>query len=312
MYLGWLKNGALGALLVAVSFILPSFLICVLLGIAYIHYGSLPFVVHIFYGMKAAVMAIMIKSTYSFSKRTISFGFLSLFLWLANALLVIFFQTSLFYAILLSGLLVLIVNTYPRKNEPINYCFAWPLFLVSGIHGPASIKTITDLGLYVLKAGALIFGSSLGIVPFLQGGVVNQFNWLSEQQFVDALAIALIIPGPMITSVAFIGYLVGGFFGSFSASLAAFLPCYLFTLVLAPYFNRYQNNKHVKAFVQGLISAAVGALSGAVYLMAKKTIIDLPTIIMTIIALILVSKTKVPFPIIILFFALLGLISAYR
>src|SRR5204863_9662407 len=103
----------------------------------------------------------------------------------------------------------------------------------------ADWSVLTKIGLFFAEAGAFVFGSGLAIVPFLYGGVVNEYHWLTERQFVDAVAVAMITPGPVVITVGFIGYLVAGFAGAVVAALATFLPCYLFTIIPAPYFRKH-------------------------------------------------------------------------
>jgi chromate transporter len=132
---------------------------------------------------------------------------------------------------------------------------------------------------FFAKAGAFVFGSGLAIVPFLYGGVVREHGWLTDQQFLDAVAVAMITPGPVVITVAFIGYLVQGFGGAVLASLGVFLPCYLFVVIPAPFYSRFAGNPRLKAFVDGVSAAATGAIAGAVWVLARRAIIDIPTIL---------------------------------
>jgi chromate transporter len=168
--------------------------------------------------------------------------------------------------------------------------------------------TLGKIGWFFLKAGAFVFGSGLAIVPFLHAGIVQENHWLTETQFVDAVAVAMITPGPVVITVGFIGYLIAGFPGACVASLATFLPCYLFTVIPAPYFKRIAKNTSIKAFVEGITAAVVGALMGSVVVIASRSINDLPTILIaagSLLALIYVKKIQEP--IIILIAAIIGI-----
>jgi chromate transporter len=166
-----------------------------------------------------------------------------------------------------------------------------------------------DIFLFFVQAGAFVFGSGLAIVPFLYGGVVNDYGWLSEGQFVDAVAVAMITPGPVVITVGFIGYLVAGFPGAVVASTATFLPCYLFTVIPAPYFKKYGKRADIAAFVEGVTVAAIGAISGAVVVLAQRTIDDIPTACIALVTLGILWKTrKIPEPVLVLAAAILGLI----
>src|ERR1700686_2326394 len=156
-----------------------------------------------------------------------------------------------------------------------------------GIHGLASIATVGLLFLFFLKAGAFVFGSGLAIVPFLYGGVVGKFHWLTERQFVDAVAVAMITPGPVVITAGFIGYLVAGPLGATLAALAVFAPPYLLVIAGAPYYRRFAKNRQVKAFVQGVTAAAVGAIAGAAVIISRRAVMDVPTILIAVVSLLL-------------------------
>ena len=131
---------------------------------------------------------------------------------------------------------------------------------------------LTEILLFFTKAGAFVFGSGLAIIPFLHQGVVQQFGWLNEHQFLDAVAVAMITPGPVVITVAFIGFLVAGLAGAVMASIGIFLPVYVFTIVPAPWFKRHRDNPQLKAFVDGATAAATGAITGAVIVLGARAI----------------------------------------
>jgi chromate transporter len=161
---------------------------------------------------------------------------------------------------------------------------------------------------FFLKAGAFVFGSGLAIVPFLYGGVVNRFHWLTERQFLDAVAVAMITPGPVVITSGFIGYLVAGPLGAFAATLAVFLPPYRLVVFGAPYYWRFAKNRQVKAFVQGVTAAAVGATAGAAIILSKRAVMDLSTVLVAVVSLLLLVRfKKIPEPLIILGAGIVGL-----
>jgi chromate transporter len=168
---------------------------------------------------------------------------------------------------------------------------------------------LSSLFWYFFQAGAFVFGSGLAIVPFLYGGVVKTNHWLTDQQFVDAVAVAMITPGPVVITTAFIGYLVAGFPGASVAAIATFLPAYLLTIIPAPYFKRYGKQPSVAAFVDGVTAAATGAICGAVIVLGRRTLIDVPTILLALATLIvLFNFKKIPEPVIVVIAAIIGLI----
>ena len=172
--------------------------------------------------------------------------------------------------------------------------------------GPSS-ETLFRILAFFTKAGTFVFGSGLAIVPFLYGGVVKEYHWLNDRQFVDAVAVAMITPGPVVIAVGFIGYLVAGFPGACVAAVGTFLPCYFFTIIPAPYFKKYGKRPAIAAFVDGVTSAAIGAISGAVVVLGRRSIFDLPTALLAVATAALLYKTKkIPEPLVIFAAALIG------
>jgi chromate transporter len=306
MYLGYINYGILGATLVGIAFVLPSFFMVVALGWAYVRYGGLSWMQAIFYGVGACVIGIIANSAYKLTKKTIGSEGLLWAIYAVVAITTFLTESEKIVLILLGGAVVWLTKA-PPKWKGSAHGFALPLLLAVGIAGN-KWGTLWEILLYFTKAGAFVFGSGLAIVPFLYGGVVNQHHWLNNQQFVDAVAVAMITPGPVVITVGFIGFLVAGFGGACMAAIGTFLPCYLCTVVLAPSFKKYGKRPAISAFVQGITVGAVGAISGSVLVLARRSITDVPTGIIAIAALLLCWKVKrIPEPFIILAAALIGL-----
>src|SRR5438876_4607126 len=182
-------------------------------------------------------------------------------------------------------------------------------WLSAGLHGPASLGTVAKVFLFFGKAGAFVFGSGLAIVPFLYGGVVGEFHWLTERQFLDAVAVAMITSGPIVITSGFIGYLVAGPLGACAAALAVFLPPYLLVIFAAPYYRRFAQNRQVKAFVDGVTAAAVGAIAGAAVILSRRALVDVPTVLMALISFaVLLGFKRVPEPLLILAAGVAGVV----
>jgi chromate transporter len=284
----------------------------VLLGIAYKLFGGLPWMQAVFYGVGAAVIGIIVMSSYKLTVKSI--GKFNIASFKANWLLWLFFiaaatvtfitEQENILVFIAAGVLYMFVKAPPKisTNKLAN-----TFVLLQIGFWDFQYSTLQKIAVFFTKAGAFVFGSGLAIVPFLHSGVVTQNHWLTEQQFVDAVAVAMITPGPVVITVGFIGYLIAGFPGACIAALATFLPCYLFTVIPAPYFHKIAKNKPVKAFVDGITAAVVGALVGAVIVIAKRSITDIPTsliAIATIFALLYIKKIQEPY--IILAAAIIG------
>ena len=307
IYLGWVKARILGATLVAFAFVLPSFVMVIALAIAYVELDGLPWMQGTFYGVGAAVIAIIARSVVKLTKLTLAKDPLLWFVFVVNGVVTAWTESEIVWVFLASGFFVYVVRIRPFLGASAHAFIPWSWWL-TGLHGPATTSTLWKIGIYFAEAGAFVFGSGLAIVPFLHAGVVVDLQWLTERQFLDAVAIAMITPGPVVITVAFIGYLVAGFAGASVASAGVFLPCYLFVIIPAPYFHRIADNKSIKAFVDGVSAAAAGAIGGAAVVLGRRAIYDLPTIAIATATLgVLLATKKVPEPLVIVAAGLAGL-----
>ncbi|SMO67933.1 chromate transporter [Solitalea koreensis] len=316
IYLGFVHYRVIGATLAGLAFVLPSFIMVVLLGVAYKLYGGLSWMQAVFYGVGAAVIGIIAMSSYKLTIKSVGKINLESFrknwmLWLfyiIAALITIITQSEEVLLFVAAGLIYMFVKAPPSWFKKNNR--ATSVLLLAGIgFWEYDTNTLGKIAWFFTKAGAFVFGSGLAIVPFLHGGVVTEYHWLNETQFVDAVAVAMITPGPVVITVGFIGYLVAGFPGAAVAALATFLPCYLFTVIPAPYFKKIAKNASIKAFVDGITAAVIGALVGAVIVIAIRSIIDIPMALIavaSILALVYIKKIQEPY--IILVAAIIGFI----
>lgn len=315
IYMGFVHYSFWGATLVGLAFVLPSFIMVVLLGMAYKLYSGLPGMQAVFYGVSAAVIGIITISAYKLTLKSVSnlkldaikSNWLLWLFYIAGIVVTVITQQESVLLFVACGLIYMIVKAPPKWLKRPS---AVPSVLLMGMgFWEYKGKTVEEIWWFFLKAGTFVFGSGLAIVPFLHGGVVNEFGWLNEKQFVDSVAVAMVSPGPVVITVAFIGYLVAGFPGACVAAMATFLPCYIFTVAFAPSFKKIAKNLSIKAFVDGITAVVIGALVGAVIIIAMRSIIDIPTAliaILSMLALIYIKKAKEPY--IILVSAILGLI----
>ena len=307
-YIGWLHGGLWGATFAGLAFVLPSFLMVLVLAAAYVHFGQLAWIQGLFYGIGAAVTAIIVRSAWKLIVKTIGRDYLLWALFIVLAVTTVWTESEIVWLFILSGTISVIVKAPPRQQDKSAQTFSLTPFL-GGAVGSLSLGTVASIFLYFFKAGAFVFGSGLAIVPFLYGGVVGKFHWLTERQFLDAIAVAMITPGPIVIASGFIGYLVAGPFGACAAALAVFLPPYLLVIFLAPYYRRFAQNRQVKAFVQGVTAAAVGAIAGAAVVLSRRALVDVPTILIAIAAFAtLIVFKKVPDPVLIIVAGAVGVL----
>lgn len=315
IYIGFVHYRVAGATICGLAFVVPSFVMVVVLGMLYKQYDGLSWMQAVFYGVGAAVIGIIVLSTYKLTTKSISKLTLPLLrqhwiLWcfyIAGAAVTVITEKEQVLLFLLAGLIYMIIIAPPKCTK--NSSTLQNLFL--GITGfwQFNWPVLGKMAWFFTEAGAFVFGSGLAIVPFLHAGVVNEYHWLTEQQFLDAVAVAMITPGPVVITVGFIGYLVSGFPGASVAALATFLPCYLFTVIPAPWFHKISKNPSIKAFVDGITAAVVGALLGAVIVIAMRSITDTPTALIAIAAFLLLTFfKKIKEPVVIIVAAIIGLI----
>lgn len=312
IYLGYVHHRILGATLAGIAFVVPSFLMVVALGWAYVEFGGLQWMQAVFYGVGAAVIGIIAMSAYKLTRKSVGSDKLLCAIYLTLAAVTVITESEIAWLFIASGLLVWLVRCPPKNwlgGSGLAAVLPAQIPHATGLALSFEPGQLTQIAIFFAKAGAFVFGSGLAIVPFLYGGVVSEYHWLNEKQFVDAVAVAMITPGPVVITVGFIGYLVAGLPGACVAALATFLPCYLFTVIPAPYFKKYGKRPAIIAFVDGITAAAIGAITGSVIVIAQRSIFDLPTAMLAVAATTLLWKfKKLQEPFVILGAAALGML----
>lgn len=274
--LGYLHSRLRGAAAVGIAFIAPSLVITIALGAVYLRYGGLPWLAAAFYGVGAVVIGIIVVSAIRLARTTAGIDPLLWSIVGLAAVLTWWQAREPLWLILLAGFAVVIRSGARRAGATV------------------AVSLIPVLFWYFAQAGLFIFGSGLAIVPFLYSGVVTDRGWLSEPQFLDAIAVAMMTPGPVVIVVGFIGYLVAGTGGAVAATLGVFLPAFLLTVLLLPAFNRIAGRPLVADFVSGVTAAAAGAIAGACVVLGRNSIHDLPTLVLALGAFLLVARTRLP------------------
>ncbi|AEI43644.1 chromate transporter [Paenibacillus mucilaginosus] len=312
-YLGYVHYGVIGSTLAGIAFVLPSFLMVVALGWAYQLYGGISWMQAVFYAVGSSVIGIIAFSAYKLTAKTVGRDRVLWGIFAVVALYTAWTETEYVLLILGAGVLYWLLKSAKRPGRVQASFFALPAdtltHAASGAVTAAGSSTLWELLLFFAKAGAFVFGSGIAIVPFLFSGVVKEHGWLTDSQFVDAVAVAMITPGPVVITTGFIGFLVAGFSGAAVAALATFLPAYLLTIVPAPFFKKYGRRPGIAHFVTGVTAAACGAIAGAVFVLGKRSIVDLPTLLFALVTLLLLWKVKkASEPVIVLGAAVLGLI----
>ncbi|MCW7541386.1 chromate transporter [Aquabacterium sp. A7-Y] len=342
IYLGYVHYRLLGATLVGLAFVLPSFLMVVALGATYLAYGGIGWMQSVFYGVGAAVIGIIAMSAYKLTTKNVGRDKLLWVIFLVSAAVTVITQTEVVWMFLGAGVLVWLWRAPPawlgQGRWPRVAALAVAVILgagtlfwllgapvtplgaggpqgaaasASGLYagGPLDWQKLGQIGAFFTYAGSFVFGSGLAIVPFLYSGVVQDFGWLNDRQFVDAVAVAMITPGPVVITTGFIGYLVAGVWGAVVAAVATFLPCYLLTVLPAPYFKKHGKRPAIVAFVDGVTAAAVGAIAGAVIVIGQRSITDWITAALAVgTAVVLWRFKKLQEPVIVLVAALIGLV----
>jgi chromate transporter len=306
IFICYLHAGARGAWAGGWAFILPNFLIVAAIAALYVHFGGLKPVTAIFYGVSPAVIALIVHSCFRLAK----LGMEDRLQWgLAVVCLFVTVLLQAEVALMFIGAGVIGVLYYgtlwrrPSSNTLLAVTLATP------VAPAASASTFGKLLVFFVKAGALTFGSGLVIVPFLQQGVVQQYGWLSERDFLVAVAVGMISPGPVVITATFVGYLVAGFGGALAATIGIFLPSFLLVLLVAPILARHRANRDVQGFIKGAYAAAIGTILGACVLLGRIAIGDWFTIVLALAALVALFRWKVSNPLLMGVTAVAGVIA---
>lgn len=311
IYLGYVHHRVLGATLAGLAFVLPSFFMVVAIGAAYVAYGGIAWMQAVFYGVGAAVIGIIAMSAWKLTSKNIGSDKLLWAIFAVSAAVTIITKSEVVWLFLGAGVLVWLLREPPAwlRGQANSIAIAAPLAGAATTASAFDWPLLAQIGGFFAYAGSFVFGSGLAIVPFLYSGVVQEHHWLNDRQFVDAVAVAMITPGPVVITTGFIGYLVAGFGGAVVAALATFVPCYLFTILPAPYFKKHGKRPGIVAFVDGVTAAAIGAITGAVVVIGQRSITDWVTALMAVATVAILWKfKKVPEPVIVLVAAGLGLV----
>jgi chromate transporter len=309
IFISYLRCGFWGAWAGGWAFILPNFLMVAAVGALYVHFGGLSWMTAIFYGVSPAVIALILHSCWRLAK----LGMEDKFQWLIAAVafgVTVALQAEVALLFIGAGVAGILYYGSVFRAAPTGGALA-------ALASPVSIGTtqtvsggiLAKLFAFFLKAGSLTFGSALVIVPFLEKGLVQEMGWLDPHQFLVAVAIGMLSPGPVVITATFVGYLVAGFWGSLVSTIGIFLPSFLLILIAAPILRRHRGNANVQGFIKGAYAAAIGTILGACILLGRIAIGDWLTVLVAAGSLAVLFKTKVSNPMLVGVTAVIGLIA---
>jgi chromate transporter len=308
VYVSYLRGGFCGAWAGGWAFILPNFVIVASLGALYVHLGNLQPVTAIFYGVSPGVIALILHSCYRLAK----LGMEDWMQWLIAAvclIVTVVLQAEVALLFIGAGIVGIVYYGSLLRRAPPAALSVTVVPILAQLAPTASGSILSKLLLFFLKAGSLTFGSGLVIVPFLEQGLVQQFGWLDQRQFLIAVAIGMISPGPVVITATFVGYLVAGFWGSVVSTIGIFLPSFLLVFIAAPLLTRHRGNPSVQGFVKGAYAAAIGTILGACILLGRIAIGDWLTALIGLISLAILFRRKIINPLLIAATAAVGLIA---
>ena len=314
MWLGYVRRGFWGATVSALAFILPPFLIVTAVAAVYVALEGTTLIQALFYGVGPAVIALILRGAWKLLRITVRSDRRLWAIFAAIAVVTFVARSEVAVLFLVAGVVGVLLYAGPlRARAPSSAALVpWPALLLAATQS-TDLNTLIALGVFFFKAGAFTFGSGLAIVPFLQQGVVHDYGWLTQREFLDAVAMGMITPGPVVITAVFVGYLVAGIAGGTVAALGVFLPPFLMVVLFAPAIMRYRKHPAVQGFTKGATAAAAGAIVGAGAVIATQVLVDIATLAMFAVALLVLWRTKVAEPLLVGAAALAGLaLSALR
>jgi len=317
VYCGYVTHGLIGALCVAVAFAAAPFFIVVGVAAIYVRFGSTWELQAIFYGVGPVVIAIILRSCWDLGRKTLRGEWMAYTFAVVACAITVIVQQELVALFLLAGALGIVIFYRPPQDRsdpppspgPREVRLRSVAPIAAGLY---PVVALPKLFWFFFKTGLLVFGSGLVVVPFLKAYVVDQYHWLSNQAFLDAVAVGIVSPGPVVITATFVGYLNHSLAGALVATVGIFTPSLIFVLLGTPLLRRYRRNGRLQGFVRGITVAVVGVLLGTSFLVARSTIHDPFGSLVFVGALaVLLSKWKVPEPALVGAGAFCGFVAAF-
>jgi chromate transporter len=305
VYCGYVRFGWRGAALVALTFALAPFIIVTLFAALYVRFAGAWELRALFYGVAPVIVALILKASWQLGRKTLKADAVAWLFAVTAAVVTVLLRKELIGLFLGAGLAGSLWFSRSKALPPPRPA-AGALLAFAGAGAPAPAA---KLFLFFFKTGLLVFGSGLVIAPFLKTYVVDQYHWLTDRQFLDAVAVGMVTPGPVVITATFVGFIVAGFWGSLASTVAIFLPSFVLVLVAAPLLQRHRDNPNVQGFIKGAYGAAIGTILGASVLLGKIAIGDVLTALLAGGALALLFRLKISNPLLIAAAAVIGLVA---
>lgn len=310
IYIGYRQAGAAGLVVAGMAFILPAMLIVLICAWAYVHYGALPAMGRVFYGVTPVLIAVISQALWGLGQAAIKDAVTGVAAAAAGALALTGMNVAV--ALLAGGAAVMLVRAGLPRTSRAATMLAAPLGILSLspaaslAAGPASFGM---LGLFMtfLKIGAILFGSGYVLLAFLHQDLVVRLGWLTDRQLLDAVAVGQFTPGPVFTTATFIGYVLGGLPGALATTVGIFLPSFLFVAATYPFVARLRASAWASAFLDGANATALALMAVVTWHLTRAALVDALTIGIAITALAVLARTRINSALLILAGGLVGL-----
>jgi len=292
IHIGRERCGWPGLAVAGLAFILPAMLVTGALGWAYVRFGTVPAVGWLLYGVKPAVLGVVVQAIWGLAPRAARTTWLRILAAFAavlaalgvNELAVLFGAGAL--ALVRAGL----ANPESRGSSK----FHQVLPVVPLLASAAGASTLTLSGLFwtFLKIGSVLFGSGYVLLAFLRADLVQRLGWLTEGQLIDAVAVGQITPGPVFTTATFIGYVLAGPGGALVATAGIFLPAFVFVALSGPLVPRLRASPLAAAFLDGVNVASLALMAVVTVELGHAALIDVPTVVLAVVSAALLVRFR--------------------
>jgi chromate transporter len=319
VYCGYITHGVPGGVLVALSFAFAPFVLVTVTAALYVHYAASDWIRGLFYGIGPVVVALILRACWSLGIKTlrrerrawlVAAAALGITILVQRELTALFIAAGALGIFIFKPQAVASVGDEPAPSPAGQRARVQAVPVLLALASAAAPAAATDLFVFFFRTGLLVFGSGLVVVSFVKAYVVDQYHWMNDRTFLDAVAIGMVSPGPVVITATFVGYVVAGIGGALAATVGIFLPSVLFTVAGTPLLLRYRNNLHVQGFVRGVTVAVVGVLAGTTYLVARPVVRDgLTALVLLVVLLAPRLRKRIPDQLLVLLGAVIGLVA---